>query len=102
MYVRLAISEEQDSQKAFGEAWRAYAAATPRFIPNFSRDDGARPVSNQGPPLAWERALFWLCWDCLAAIGLWLARPIDIPMVGRSTLQTRTGERDAEHFQHAP
>ncbi len=46
MYVRLAISEERDSQKAFGEAWRAYAAATPRFIPNFSRDDGARPASN--------------------------------------------------------
>ena len=23
MYVRLAISEERDSEKAFGEAWRA-------------------------------------------------------------------------------
>jgi hypothetical protein len=26
-----------------------------------------------GPPLWWERALFWLCWACLAALGLWLA-----------------------------
>lgn len=29
--------------------------------------------SRQGPPLWWERALFWLCWACLAALGLWLA-----------------------------
>lgn len=33
MYVRLAISEEHDSEREFGEAWRAYAAVTPRFIP---------------------------------------------------------------------
>lgn len=33
MYVRLARAEEHDSEKAFGEAWRAYAATTPRFIP---------------------------------------------------------------------
>ena len=26
-----------------------------------------------GPPLWWERALFWLCWACLAALGLWIA-----------------------------
>jgi hypothetical protein len=26
-----------------------------------------------GRPLWWERALFWLCWACLAALGLWLA-----------------------------
>jgi len=26
-----------------------------------------------GPLLWWERALFWLCWACLAALGLWLA-----------------------------
>jgi hypothetical protein len=25
-----------------------------------------------GPPLWWERALFWLCWICLAALGLWI------------------------------
>jgi len=33
MYVRLAVSEEHDSEREFGEAWRAYAAVTPRFIP---------------------------------------------------------------------
>lgn len=33
MYVRLAILEEQESESRFGEAWRKYAAATPRFIP---------------------------------------------------------------------
>ena len=26
MYVRLAISEERDSEKVFGDAWRIYAA----------------------------------------------------------------------------
>lgn len=26
-----------------------------------------------GPPLWWERALFWLCWACLAALGVWMA-----------------------------
>ena len=33
MYVRLAISEEHDSEREFGEAWCAYSAETPRFIP---------------------------------------------------------------------
>lgn len=23
-------------------------------------------------PLWWERALFWVCWACLVALGLWL------------------------------
>jgi len=32
-----------------------------------------RLESRDGPPLWWERALFWLCWACLAALGLWLA-----------------------------
>lgn len=27
----------------------------------------------EGPALWWERALFWLCCVCLAALGLWLA-----------------------------
>lgn len=31
-----------------------------------------RLESRQGPPLWWERALFWLCWAGLAALGLWL------------------------------
>ena len=26
-----------------------------------------------GPPLWWERALFWLCGISLAALGVWLA-----------------------------
>ncbi|RZL90452.1 MAG: isoprenylcysteine carboxylmethyltransferase family protein [Variovorax sp.] len=36
MYVRLAVSEEHDSEREFGDAWRAYAARTPRFIPAWS------------------------------------------------------------------
>jgi protein-S-isoprenylcysteine O-methyltransferase Ste14 len=45
MYVRLAISEERDSSKAFGQAWRDYAAVTPRFIPSLSRRDGGRTLN---------------------------------------------------------
>lgn len=26
-----------------------------------------------GPPLWWERALFWLCWALLAMLGIWIA-----------------------------
>lgn len=37
MYVRLARSEERDSEAGFGEQWREYAARTPRFIPKRSR-----------------------------------------------------------------
>ena len=32
-----------------------------------------RLETRQGPPSWWERALFWLCWGCLVALGLWLA-----------------------------
>lgn len=32
-----------------------------------------RLESRQGPPLWWERTLFWICWAGLAALGLWLA-----------------------------
>lgn len=32
-----------------------------------------RLESRGGPTLWWERALFWLCWACLAALVLWLA-----------------------------
>lgn len=46
MYVRLAIAEERDSQKAFGDAWRKYAASTPRFIPRFNKEDRARPLGS--------------------------------------------------------
>jgi len=27
----------------------------------------------QGSPPWWERALFWLCWACLAGLGIWIA-----------------------------
>jgi protein-S-isoprenylcysteine O-methyltransferase Ste14 len=33
MYVRLAHTEERDTEAHFGERWREYAAHTPRFIP---------------------------------------------------------------------
>ena len=45
MYVRLAITEERDSERAFGQAWRECAAVTPRFIPKFGRNS-ARPINN--------------------------------------------------------
>lgn len=35
MLLTLAINEERDSEASFGEAWRRYAAVTPRFIPRF-------------------------------------------------------------------
>jgi methanethiol S-methyltransferase len=35
MYARLAISEERDMRRQFGEAYARYAASTPRFIPRF-------------------------------------------------------------------
>ena len=44
MYVRLAISEERDSEQAFGQAWRDYAAVTPRFIPKMTSANGGGAV----------------------------------------------------------
>jgi hypothetical protein len=32
-----------------------------------------RLESREGPSLWWERALFWLCWACLLALGIWVA-----------------------------
>jgi hypothetical protein len=29
--------------------------------------------SHDGPPVWWERALFWLCWACLASLVGWIA-----------------------------
>ncbi len=46
MYVRLAIAEERDSEKAFCDRWLKYAAATQRFIPSFTKDDRARSVNS--------------------------------------------------------
>lgn len=37
MYVRLAISEERQAEKEFGQTWRAYAAQTRRFLPRIGR-----------------------------------------------------------------
>ena len=34
MYIRLAKTEEREAQKEFGEVWKAYANATPAFIPH--------------------------------------------------------------------
>lgn len=33
MYVRLALTEEREAERAFGDEWARYAACTPRFIP---------------------------------------------------------------------
>jgi protein-S-isoprenylcysteine O-methyltransferase Ste14 len=41
MYVRLSLTEERDSDKEFGQAWQAYAAATPRFVPKLTRQPQA-------------------------------------------------------------
>jgi len=46
MYVRLAIAEERDCEKAFGDAWREYAAVTPRLIPHFSKTSRVRPAGS--------------------------------------------------------
>ena len=32
-----------------------------------------RLEKRQGPLSWWDRALFWLCWACLAGLGLWMA-----------------------------
>ncbi|MFZ5609614.1 MAG: methyltransferase family protein [Pseudomonadota bacterium] len=37
MYWRLAIAEEREAEAAFGEAYRAYAARVPRFLPRLAR-----------------------------------------------------------------
>lgn len=41
MYALLARREEADSETAFGDTWRAYAARTPRFIPRLTRSTPA-------------------------------------------------------------
>lgn len=33
MYVRLALHEEREAEREFGQAWQHYAARTPRFLP---------------------------------------------------------------------
>jgi protein-S-isoprenylcysteine O-methyltransferase Ste14 len=36
MYLRLALKEEKDIEKEFGDEYRRWASVTPRFIPRFS------------------------------------------------------------------
>lgn len=47
MYVRLAISEEREVEREFGQAWRDYAAHTPRFVPRFG---GSHQPAAHGHP----------------------------------------------------
>lgn len=44
MYVLLAKREEVEAERAFGGAWRDYAARTPRFIPRLGRAEAQSPV----------------------------------------------------------
>lgn len=44
MYVRLSLSEERQTEQEFGQAWRDYAARTPRFVPRLS-SPGQRPAT---------------------------------------------------------
>ncbi len=46
MYWRLSLSEERDAEAEFGEAYRRYAARTPRFIPRW----GAGPKTPSDEP----------------------------------------------------
>ena len=32
-----------------------------------------RLESRGGPPVWWERAMFWACWACLAGLAIWIA-----------------------------
>ena len=43
MYTRLALSEEKDAQKEFGEAWDVYVSRTPAFIPHLK----SKPANEQ-------------------------------------------------------
>ena len=42
VYRRLAVAEERETRERFGEAWDAYAAATPRFVPRRTRASAPR------------------------------------------------------------
>jgi len=45
MYSRLAIHEEREVARQFGDKWQTYAASTPRFIPRLraTHPSGQRP-----------------------------------------------------------
>jgi protein-S-isoprenylcysteine O-methyltransferase Ste14 len=38
-YVRLAHREEREVAAEFGDTWRAYAEATPRWVPRFGHEE---------------------------------------------------------------
>jgi protein-S-isoprenylcysteine O-methyltransferase Ste14 len=54
VYRRLAIREEAEVELRFGESWRLYAAATPRFVPHLRR---ATPGSGRWTSSQAERAI---------------------------------------------
>lgn len=43
MYLRLALKEERDVEKEFGETYRQWAAVTPRFFPRLSKPEWKLP-----------------------------------------------------------
>ncbi|MDX2144147.1 MAG: isoprenylcysteine carboxylmethyltransferase family protein [Rhodospirillaceae bacterium] len=43
MYVRLALREEEDARREFGDAYDRWAAITPRFVPRLARAPGEVP-----------------------------------------------------------
>jgi protein-S-isoprenylcysteine O-methyltransferase Ste14 len=46
MYVRLARSEERQTEQDFGQDWRDYAARTPRFFPRFAGAGSQQATQN--------------------------------------------------------
>jgi protein-S-isoprenylcysteine O-methyltransferase Ste14 len=52
VYARLARGEEQEVAASFGEAWSAYAARTPAFLPRLGSHRHRRGVSVGGQPIA--------------------------------------------------
>ena len=48
MYVRLALSEERQTEQDFGQKWRDYAARTPRFFPRFAGAGPQQATQNRG------------------------------------------------------
>jgi protein-S-isoprenylcysteine O-methyltransferase Ste14 len=47
MYVRLARSEERQTEQDFGQDWRDYAARTPRFFPRFAGAGSQHATQNR-------------------------------------------------------
>ena len=37
-----------------------------------------RLQTRAGPPVWWERLLFWLCWVCLALLAVWIAAGVTV------------------------